>query len=68
MSKSDINKILLVNDYIILCKSNSLDKKISITQKYMTCKIQKVLTEKEKINFYPIKTFFSLMINFLIFR
>jgi hypothetical protein len=68
MSKRDLNKILIVNDYLIMCKFGNLDKRSLVTQKYLTTKIEKVLTEKEKINLISVKTFFSLILNFLIFR
>lgn len=68
MSKAELNKILVVNDYLIMCKFNNSQKRSLIAQNYLTTKIEKVLTEKDKINHISVKTFFNLILNFIILR
>jgi hypothetical protein len=65
MSKVDINKILLANDYLVSCKLDS--KKAIIAQRYLTTKIEKVLAEKEDSKlFFPVKTFFSFILSSIV--
>jgi hypothetical protein len=56
MKKEDINNILLVNGYLVSCEldKNCCEKKIQLTRKYLSERINKALksrTEKTPTNF-----------------
>jgi hypothetical protein len=69
MKKEDINNILLVNGYLVSCEldKNCCKKKIQLTRKYLSGRINKALksrTEKNPINFKALLVNILLVLGF----
>ena len=64
MNKTDIESILVINNYLVCCElSHNFDKK-ELTRKYLTQKVKKTLNKRTVIdnNNYLFKVFSFLLI------
>ncbi len=67
MNKSDIESILVINNYLVCCElSHNFDKK-ELTRKYLTQKVKKTLSKRNVIemNSSLFKVFYFLLIGLI---